>query len=123
MLLRQAQTGSTCIRCPLCADELHAEDKTIVEHMHPIALGGADEEANTFLVHKECAHLKTYGNGGTTAGSDAHAIAKSKRLQGITGTRKKEIAALRRKIPSRPFEKRFKRLLDGRVVKTEEKKT
>jgi len=89
MLIRQAMnTGG--IRCPLCDVTIVPNDETTTEHMHPLALGGADTVENTCLVHKQCARKKTIGTKATTAGSDIHAIAKGKRLRGETGQGKRK---------------------------------
>ena len=99
ILIAQAARAGEPIPCPLCKGPLLPGQALIREHMHPLALGGADDDENSAYVHRGCARRKTIGTKATTAGSDVHAIAKGKRLRGETGNRPK------RKIPSRPFPK------------------
>lgn len=71
----------------------------IAEHFTPVALG--NDQKPDCLLCKPCADAKTK--------RDIAAIAKVKRLQ--RGPR-----ASKRPIPSRGFDKRFKKKLDGKVV-------
>lgn len=73
--------GTARISCPLCDRPISTCGKTVWEHMHPLALGGADDETNIRLVHKHCADTKTRGAGATTYGSDIGNITKTKRLE------------------------------------------
>ena len=112
MLLGQAVDLGAPIPCALCKLPLLPHHKTIREHMHALGLDGPDTIENWALVHKECAHRKTYGTKATTYGSDIWEIAKGKRLRGETGQNKRKAT-----IPSRPFQKTDKkRMPDGRVV-------
>ncbi len=71
-------------RCPLCNERLGPLDGIDFDHVVPLALGGADDETNLTAVHRSCHRLKTSGTPATSAGSDIHVIAKSKRLQRAT---------------------------------------
>lgn len=53
----------------------------IVEHLHPLALGGPDTEDNMMASCVDCAQRKTNGSKATSYGSDKHEIAKAKRLE------------------------------------------
>lgn len=80
--------------CPLCGCQLMPNDQVIREHLHPLALGGGDDEGNMAYVHRACADRKTNGSGpkATTYGSDKHAIAKAKRLAAERAMREAEAA-------------------------------
>lgn len=67
-------------RCPLCHERLGSLTEVDFDHSTPLALGGADDETNVVAVHRSCHRMKTSGTQATSAGSDIHAIAKSKRL-------------------------------------------
>jgi len=111
MLLGQAVDLGQPIPCALCRLPLLPHHKTIREHMHALGLAGPDTPENWALVHKECAHRKTYGTKATSAGSDTHLMKKHRRL---TGQNKPKVKA---KIQSRGFQKTDKkRMPDGRVV-------
>lgn len=45
--------------CGICGGKIQAGDKTIVEHMRALALGGTNETGNVCVVHMECASIKT----------------------------------------------------------------
>jgi hypothetical protein len=80
----------------------------IAEHWFPVALGNASKP--DCLLCRPCAALKTNGSPATSYGSDAHAIAKDKRLRGITKTGPKK------RIPSRPLtDPHFRKRMNGRV--------
>lgn len=91
-----------------CRVELH--NGWIVEHVHPLALGGPDTEDNMMPSCVPCARRKTFGLRQTTYGSDVHAIAKTRRIK-----KKREASNLdvlpdsfgmspyKRPIPSRGF--------------------
>jgi hypothetical protein len=90
----RAKQGNACAVChaPL------VDKQFIAEHTHPLALGGAAKP--DCLLCLPCADRKTNGSPATSYGSDKHAIAKDKRLRGVTGQGPKK------RIPSRPFQKR-----------------
>lgn len=110
-LTRRVLLAQGVVPCALCGKRILAGDETVMEHLHALALGGADDESNMRLVHKACADRKTNGTKATTAGSDAHLIAKGKRLRGETGQN-------RRKAPirSRGFDKTVTRKMDGTIT-------
>lgn len=81
-------------RCPRCKGKLGTLAETEFDHVHPLALGGADDITNLVAVHVDCHAVKTRGSGATTAGSDIGNIAKTKRLAEKT----REFEQNRRKI-------------------------
>jgi hypothetical protein len=86
--------GGKCARC----GNAFEGGRCIAEHWTPVALGNAAKP--DCLLCRPCAARKTNGSPATSYGSDSHAIAKDKRLRGITKTGPKK------RIPSRPFQKR-----------------
>ena len=94
-------------RCHLCGERIEATEGWQADHVHALALGGRDDVSNLAPAHVNCHRRKTSGTKATTAGSDIHAIAKVKRiLKGKTP---------KRKIPSKPFDKTWRRKMDGTV--------
>jgi len=89
-----------CARCaaPIGPQPDGTKVPFIAEHWFPVALGNTAKP--DCLLCLPCADRKTNGSPATSYGSDAHAIAKDKRLRGITKTGPKK------RIPSRPFQKR-----------------
>lgn len=83
-----------------------------IDHKHALALGGSDDDDNLWPLCKACHSTKTNGHGGTSYGSDKHAIAKLDRLTGETksqwhGSDKPSVV---KSWQSRPLESRpFKR--------------
>lgn len=73
VIIRQA-------RCPMCQGKLGELTNVNFDHVHPLALGGADDIENIVAVHIDCHSAKTRGTGATTAGSDIGNIAKTRRL-------------------------------------------
>jgi 5-methylcytosine-specific restriction endonuclease McrA len=67
-------------RCPLCGERLGSLDGLQWDHVVPLAMGGADEPDNLQAIHIDCHGTKTHGTPATTAGSDIHRIAKTKRI-------------------------------------------
>lgn len=62
-----------------------------VDHMVPLALGGADDLSNMQALCIVCHKEKTVGRGATTHGSDIGNISKTKRLEKIRlGTAKQK---------------------------------
>ncbi len=114
MLLMQAYESGHPIICPLCFAAILPGGKTIREHMHALGLKGKDVPANWRLVHKPCADRKTYGTKATSAGSDTQLMAKHRRLTGQNKPKRK------REIPSRPFDKRFIKPVNGPAQRREE---
>ena len=93
-------------RCPLCGNVLAPGAPRILEHMTPHATRtalGLDPDAfdNLRFVHAACAHKKTYGTKATTAGSDAHAIAKAKRLERAREAHRAALAGETRREPGK----------------------
>ena len=67
--------------CPACGERLGDLDGLDWDHIHPLALGGSDNDNGNFQVlHRSCHRKKTSGTKATSAGSDIHEIAKTKRL-------------------------------------------
>lgn len=97
MLLNQGAR----IPCPCCGLLITDPDNIRREHLNTIKLSGDDSIGNQQLWHRHpCSHAKTYGKPYTSYGSDAHEIAKAKRLSGETPPKPK------RDWPSRAFPKR-----------------
>lgn len=68
-------------RCHLCEQRIQVGDKWDVEHVRPLALGGADDAANIRPAHKDCHATKTK--------ADAAAWSKAKRVKAkLYGARK-----------------------------------
>lgn len=79
----------TCFRCKeplvyntaLSGEQLYLPTVRIErEHLHELALGGADGPHNCRYSHTYCHKLITNGTKATTAGSSKQRIAKTKRL-------------------------------------------
>jgi hypothetical protein len=71
------------IPCPApgCGKLITDPDNIRKEHLNALAISNDDSVGNQQLWHLHpCAHRKTYGTKATTLGSDAHAIAKGKRM-------------------------------------------
>jgi 5-methylcytosine-specific restriction endonuclease McrA len=89
-------------RCHLCDQRIQVGDKWDVEHVRPLALGGADDAANMRPAHKDCHKDKTK--------ADAASWSKAKRMKAkLLGAKK----------PSRmpgSRDSRFKRKMNGEVV-------
>jgi 5-methylcytosine-specific restriction endonuclease McrA len=82
--------------CRLCGKPLGDLDDLDWDHVIPLALGGTQTEDNFEPVHKACHKIKTR--------EDVRQISKAKRIiERRNGQRKP-----RRKIPSRPFQKKEK---------------
>lgn len=89
-------------RCQSCQTKL--QPGWAVDHIVPVWMGGADEASNWQALCVPCHALKTSG--------DQSAIAKVKRIHARQdGTRRERSA-----IPSRGFDKRFRKRMDGTVV-------
>lgn len=103
--------------CPACGERLGDLDGLDWDHIHPLALGGSDNDNGNFQVlHRSCHRKKTSGTKATSAGSDIHEIAKTKRLtkdhnEFVSKLLSRECGEKREKsnkIRSRGFEKRKK---------------
>jgi hypothetical protein len=67
--------------CPLCGERLGKLEDVDFDHVHPLALGGSDNDNGNFqALHRSCHRVKTSGTKATSAGSDIYEIAKTKRL-------------------------------------------
>ena len=97
------------IPCFRCRQAFTTGQKIEREHVHETALGGADEPENWRYSHAECHAEVTNGSKATTAGSSKHRIAKTRRLRGANKPK------IKRKIPNRGFDKRYRRKFDGTV--------
>ena len=99
-MLVQERQGYLCALCGLDFSGFPIE----YDHALALSLGGTDTLDNLRAVHAKCHDKKTNGPGGekrvTSAGSDAHARAKHRRL---TGKNKPKV---KRDWPSRPLESR-----------------
>ena len=63
--------------CAICGGKIDGVgERWILEHMRPLALGGADDESNMAPVHEGCALAKTFGKSG-----DIAKAAKAKRVK------------------------------------------
>jgi 5-methylcytosine-specific restriction endonuclease McrA len=60
-------------RCHLCEQRIQVGDKWDVEHVRPLALGGADDQSNMRPAHKDCHKTKTK--------ADAASWSKAKRVK------------------------------------------
>lgn len=78
-MVRRIMCRQGVIPCCLCGKRLKPEDKLVREHLHALALDGADEEENMGFAHAECAQKKTTGRKHMSDG-DSHLITKSRRL-------------------------------------------
>lgn len=104
-----------CYRCKMAfhldgaADDGHHFSQAEREHVHELALGGADDPRNCRYSASECHKSVTNGTKATSAGSSKHRIAKANRL--AKGGRKRKGPKMR----ARGFDKRFRRRMDGTV--------
>lgn len=102
-------------RCVFCGKEFCNDDKIEYDHIQALARGGTNELSNFRALHKDpCHKLVTFGRKHYRLGSDLFEIAKTKRL-----VRKQKPKPKKAKIPSRGFDKRYKRKMDGTVEKRE----
>jgi hypothetical protein len=104
------------ISCPACRRPITDPKNVQREHLHQLGLDGQEVIENCQYWHKTpCSHEKTHGTKATSAGSDAHARAKVRRLSGQTKGRPKRKWPSS-KIPSRPFPE-VKRPMRGSPVR------
>lgn len=85
--------------CGLCGQRLNAETKIEWDHIHALVHNGPHEYANLMPVHVECHKRKS--------AKDAAANYKVKRLQSPRKS-KRPMKSNGRKLPSKPFPKRFR---------------
>lgn len=78
------------------------------EHIHELALGGADDPANCAYSFSEAHKIVTFGNGATTAGSSANRIAKTR------GTRADKFLVSKKPLD---IPREARRGFGGRIVK------
>lgn len=63
--------------CAICGGKIDGvRERWVLEHLRPLALGGADDESNMAPVHEGCALAKTFGKSG-----DIAKAAKAKRMK------------------------------------------
>ncbi len=93
------------ILCYRCHKKIFPDDKVEREHITELALGGKDEPSNCAYSHKACHAIATNGTKATTAGSSKQRIAKVARILADKPSRR-PMRNSKRKIPSRPFQKR-----------------
>ena len=61
-------------KCHLCGGKIQVGEAWEVEHVIPLAMGGADDDSNRMLAHRKCHSRKT-------ATCDVPAIARAKRRE------------------------------------------
>lgn len=89
-------------RCHICDQKIRVGETWEVEHVIPLALGGADDPSNMAPAHKDCHASKSV--------EDVGRIAKAKRQRiGHLGIRKRSPFACSR-------DSKWKKKLDGSVV-------
>lgn len=111
-------------RCQGCGQRLGDLKDIEFDHQHARCLGGSDELDNFVPLHKACHAIKTRGTPATTAGSDIHVLAKSRRLTKEQIEFRLRLSAKgpgnpppkRGKIPSRPFNSKGKRVWPIRLT-------
>lgn len=118
---RVRERGNNC--CWMCGEPLEGKDPTEYDHTIPFAQAvngkvywypkghpdqvewiNVNDMRNFAAMHKACHKKKTFGQSkATTLGSDAHEIAKTKRILGLTKTGPKQKIQGSQKIASRPM--------------------
>ena len=91
-------------RCHLCGAKITVREKWDLDHMIPLALGGADELANLAPAHNTCHRTKT-------AKLDVPAIAKGERV------RAKHVGATRKGSWGCGRSSQWKRKINGETVR------
>jgi 5-methylcytosine-specific restriction protein A len=56
--------------CHLCKAKIHVGERWDVEHVKPLSMGGADDEANMAPAHVSCHRIKTSAEAGPRAKAD-----------------------------------------------------
>ena len=97
--------------CRHCKQPIQLKDKIEWDHIQALARGGTDTLDNIAPLHRECHKVKTFGRKHRRLASDLFEIAKTKRL-----IKKKEKPKTGKKIPSRGFAKRLRRVWPKRSV-------
>lgn len=101
-------------RCTICKQKLIPKN-IAYDHVHPLALGGADDISNLAAICADpCHRKKTSGNGATSHGSDIGNIAKTRRLESKRLGISKEKSGP--KIKSRGFAKSHSKKFNGQIV-------
>ena len=94
--------------CAICGGKIDGvRERWILEHMRPLALGGADDESNMAPVHEGCALAKTFGKSG-----DIAKAAKAKRVK----TKHLGIKKSKNPLPGGKGSK-WKKKIDGSLVR------
>lgn len=96
-------------KCHICGQKIHPQEKWDIEHIIPLALGGADSGDNLDLAHQSCHKDKTK--------ADVGRLAKAKRQARYHAGKKLSKSPL----PCGKSSK-WKRKLDGSLVKRDEGK-
>lgn len=97
-------------KCHICGQKIHPQEKWDIEHIIPLALGGADSGDNLDLAHQSCHRDKTK--------ADVGRLAKAKRQAAYHN---------HTKLSKKPLpcgkSSNWKRKLDGSLVLRDEGKT
>lgn len=93
--------------CPECREPYSGSVE--FDHVVPLALCGADDEGNLVPLCAPCHARKTSG--------DIGRIAKAKRQGGERGQQARRKAGMTKAIPSRGFDGRYRKKLNGEVEK------
>ena len=96
-------------KCHICGQKIHPQEKWDIEHIIPLALGGADSGDNLDLAHQSCHRDKTK--------ADVGRLAKAKRQAAYHSGKKLSKTPL----PCGKSSK-WKRKLDGSLVRRDEGK-
>lgn len=97
--------------CAICGGKIDGvRERWVLEHLRPLALGGADDESNMAPVHEGCALAKTFGKSGDLAKAAKAKRVKSKHL-GIKKSKKP--------LPGGKGSK-FRKKVDGSVVRRDQ---
>lgn len=83
-------------RCHLCKGKITVREKWDLDHVIPLAIGGADDLANLAPAHDTCHRTKT-------ATVDVPAIAKGTRIRSARFTSSRPSCAWRIKVPGAAF--------------------
>jgi 5-methylcytosine-specific restriction protein A len=96
-------------KCHICGQKIHPDQKWDIEHIIPLALGGADSGENLDLAHQSCHRDKTK--------ADVGRLAKARRQAAYHNGKKLSKTPL----PCGKSSK-WKRKLDGSLVRRDEGK-
>lgn len=94
-----------------CGRPLNKDEGYDLDHIIPLGIGGKDDINNTQYLRRPCHALKTFAR----IDGDISRIAKAKRIMAQAGLTKAKQS--KSKIPNRGFDTRFKRKLNGTVVR------